>query len=129
VATNSEQAASFTWWDYDNDNSLDLFICNTDATDGVSPDACYHNNGDGTFTRLLNTGLQQPGGPLKEAFGSAPGDYDNDGNLDLFVARPANIGNNLFRNQGNGRFTVMTRAQVGPLAGHPAYSYSSAWGL
>jgi hypothetical protein len=128
VATSSEQAASFTWWDYDNDNFLDLFICNTSAIGGAAPDACYHNNGDGTFSRLLNTGLQQPSGSLKEAFGSAPGDFDNDGNLDLFVARPAYIGNNLFRNVGSGRFVAMTRAQAGSVASDAVYSYTAAWG-
>jgi hypothetical protein len=57
----------------------------------------------------------------------AAGDYDNDGNVDLFVARPAYFGNDLYRNEGGGRFAAMTLAQVGPLAGDQGYSYSAAW--
>ena len=50
--------------------------------------------------------------PLGHANGAGWGDYDNDGDLDLFVA---NYGNSvLFRNDGNGSFTdVTSRAGVG----------------
>jgi hypothetical protein len=73
--------------------------------DGSSPQrsALYHNNGDGTFTRVAT-------GPIADFVnrngGSAWGDYDNDGFLDLFVSSlpfQFRFGgqNALFRNTGN----------------------------
>src|SRR5262249_26255355 len=40
--------------DYDNDGYLDLFVCdsNLPATGTLKPNRLYHNNGDGTFTRI-----------------------------------------------------------------------------
>ena len=61
----------------------------------------YHNNGDGTFTDVAATA-----GVLNERWGkgAAWGDYDNDGDPDLYVS---NIGepNRLYRNDGDGTFT------------------------
>lgn len=40
---------SLTWWDYDMDGRLDIYVAN----DFISPDKLYHNNGDGTFTNTI----------------------------------------------------------------------------
>ena len=37
---------SATWWDYDNDGLMDIYIAN----DFADPDNLFRNNGDGTFT-------------------------------------------------------------------------------
>jgi len=126
VVTVQEQAVNFAWWDYDHDKYLDLYICNADANDGHCPDATYHNNGDGTFTKMFNTGMKANPAGLEETFGAAPGDYDNDGNLDLFAATIQF--NNLFRNNGDGRFESMSSSQVGRLVADNSWSYAGAWG-
>jgi enediyne biosynthesis protein E4 len=68
-------AASFA--DVDNDGDLDLFVCNLE-----SPNLLYVNQGDGTFTEKAGPfGL----GLTAASMGCAFADYDNDGDLDLYV--------------------------------------------
>ena len=52
-------------------------------------------------------------------------DYDNDGDLDLFVANFLNQNNCLYANNGDGTFTKIT---TGPVVSDHGYSSSSAWG-
>ena len=99
---------SASWGDYDNDGFLDLYIANWSCYpkcgrefDG-QPDRLYHNNGDGTFTEvtdLLNGGVTGAG------FIASFTDYDNDGDLDIYLVNDEFInpvGNKLWRNDGSG---------------------------
>ncbi|MEW6285101.1 MAG: FG-GAP-like repeat-containing protein [Chloroflexota bacterium] len=99
---------SASWGDYDNDGFLDLYIANWSCYpkcgrqfDG-EPDRLYHNNGDGTFTEvthLLNGGVSGAG------FIASFTDYDNDGDLDIYLVNDEfinPIGNKLWRNDGAG---------------------------
>jgi hypothetical protein len=70
------------WGDYDNDGWLDLFVANSFGQNNF----LYHNNGDGTFTKITNSVAVNDGGDSR---GVAWGDYDNDGFLDLFVSNAA----------------------------------------
>ena len=67
-----------------------------------SPDALYHNNGDGTFTEVAKqAGVDDPNHYF--GLGAVWSDFDNDGKLDLFVANDGEP-NYLYHNEGNGRF-------------------------
>jgi ASPIC/UnbV protein/VCBS repeat protein len=109
-----------TWGDYDNDGFIDLFVNTYNCCTTPSPNFLYHNNGDGTFTRVLSGIVVNDQG---FANGSAWGDYDNDGFLDLFVARSANVAlpNLFYRNNGNSNSwikiklvgTVSNRSAIG----------------
>ncbi len=85
--------------DYNGDGHLDLY-----ATNSAGPNALYRNNGDGTFSDVAAAaGVDDPDAT---GYGVGWADYDNDGDLDLFVA---NFGaSKLFRNEGEDSFTDVT---------------------
>lgn len=91
------------WADYDNDGYLDLYIANGVIGDGAA-NVLYHNNGDGTFTNTADiAGVANTGNSL----GTAWGDYDKDGYIDLHVINYGQS-NVLYRNNGDGTFTDVT---------------------
>ncbi|MGH9161962.1 MAG: FG-GAP repeat domain-containing protein, partial [Vicinamibacteraceae bacterium] len=105
------------------DGHQDLFFVNSTAWPGQdkgrSRSAFYRNNGDGTFrdaTREARLVFDAYG------MGGAAADYDNDGDVDLYVTA---LGpNRLFRNDGKGRFEEVTkRAGVGDAS----FSMSAIW--
>lgn len=97
------------WADYDNDGDLDLYVGGEMLTDTKwAPSQLFRNNGNGTFTQVARqTGVLN----MRNTKGVAWGDYDNDGDEDLYVS---NLGqpNRLYRNNGDGTFT-----DVGPELG------------
>ncbi len=95
--------------DYDNDGNLDLFVLRGAwlSTAGRHPNSLLHNNGDGSFTDVtFAAGLGDVQYPTQTA---AWADYDNDGDVDLYVGNESTTGLDapcqLFRNNGNGTFT------------------------
>ena len=91
------------WADYDNDGYLDLYIADGVIGDGAA-NVLYRNNGDGTFTNTAETaGVADTGNSL----GTAWGDYDKDGHIDLHVVNYGQS-NVLYRNNGDGTFTDVT---------------------
>lgn len=101
---------SNSWGDYDNDGFLDLFVTNSAGINN----SLYHNNSDGTFSKMNNTQVGQIVNDAGNSYGSSWGDYNNDGTLDLFVANSFfGIGqqNFLYKNVG-GNFTKITSGNV-----------------
>lgn len=99
---------SASWGDYDNDGFLDLYIANWSCypkcgrqMDGES-DRLYHNNGNGTFNEVTDL----LGGSANGAgFIANFTDYDNDGDVDIYLVNDEFInpvGNKLWRNDGAG---------------------------
>jgi len=93
------------FYDYDNDGWLDIFFVNGWRLEGFPKgrepiSRLFKNNRDGTFTDVtLKAGVARSGWGQ----GVCVGDYDNDGNDDLFVSY---FGKNvLYHNNGNGTFT------------------------
>ncbi len=84
--------------DIDNDGDLDLYVTNAFTGSAQTNNFLYINNGDGTFIKDTSNVTKDGGW----SYGCAFGDYDNDGYLDLFVAKcyQANENNTLFKNQG-----------------------------
>lgn len=93
-----------SWGDYDNDGDLDLFIANF-----LNQNNILYNNGGApnySFTRIDTGIVSNDGG---QSVGSSWGDFDNDGDLDLFVANDGQ-NNALYLNSGypNYAFTKVT---------------------
>lgn len=95
--------------DYDGDGDQDLFFVNSGPWPGQGPtssrptQALYRNDGKGRFedvTRGSGLDVVLPG------MGVAIGDYDNDGDPDIYLT--ALGGGHLFRNEGNGTFKDVT---------------------
>jgi enediyne biosynthesis protein E4 len=96
--------------DLDNDGYIDLYVANLSA-----PNALYRNKGDLTFINLaLSSGAQDYG----IAMGSMLFDYDNDGDLDIYLTHDANQPNILYRNDGNLQFTNVSSASNTNYAGN-----------
>ena len=64
--------------DFNNDGWMDLYVAN----DYAEPDFMYYNNGDGTFTNVINEQLKHI---TQYSMGSDTGDLNNDGLLDLLT--------------------------------------------
>ncbi len=86
-----------TWLDYDNDGYLDLYVSNASSFNSPpDPNVLYHNNGDETFS-IVNQ--NDPTNSLASSYGSACGDINNDGYLDLAITNEGGR-NELFLNNG-----------------------------
>ncbi len=134
--------------DFDNDGNVDLYVTN------FGKNILYRNNGDGTFSDVTEKAGLAAG---SWSTGAAWGDYDRDGFLDLYVARyldferattpPKGSGkfcqyrglavqcgprglkglsDILFRNNGDGTFTDVTRKALGP-AVPEYYGFTPLW--
>jgi penicillin G amidase len=101
LADNVETRAA-AWGDYDGDGHVDLYVGFIDGT----PNKLYHNDGNGRhFTDVAGALGVNLSGVTRQVSWI---DYDNDGDLDLFIAFRDTV-NRLFRNDG-GRFTDVTAA-------------------
>ncbi len=129
-----------TWFDYDNDSKLDLFVSSFVQYSGTGTIFCgdnragrryycvprvfkprssflFHNEGGGRFLDVSkDSGIAAS---LGKSFGAVATDVNNDGLMDLFVANDT-LANFLFVNKGKGKFE-----EAGLLSG-VAYSDSGA---
>ena len=70
---------SATWWDYNNDGWMDLYVGN----DFRDPDQLYHNNGDGTFREVIRFVTPHT---TWFSMGADVADINNDGHFDFLIA-------------------------------------------
>lgn len=115
--------------DYDGDGWLDVLVLRGGWTD-ISrpyPNSLVRNRGDGTFEDVTEAAGLLSFHPTQTA---AWADFDNDGDLDLFIGNEsAPLGrlhpNELFRNQGDGTFTNVAAAAG---VNSPGFSKGAVWG-
>lgn len=108
--------------DINNDGHLDAFVCHD-----LNPSISYMNDG---FNNLVYSNTNGLGGYASGGnYGSVWIDYDNDGDIDMFMAKcggsPARRTNQLYRNNGNGTYN-----EIGVSAGlaDVVQTWSAAWG-
>jgi hypothetical protein len=120
------------WADFDGDGDLDLYVGNEATGENPSladfarldpgrpfPSQLFRNDGDGTFTDVAGAaGVAN----LAYAKGVAWGDFDDDGDPDLYVSNLG--GNRLYRNDGDGTFS-----DIAPRLGltGPDASFATWW--
>jgi len=106
--------------DYDNDGLLDIYVANKAGSD--NRDSLYRNLGGRQFERITT------GSPVNERIDSKTPtwvDFDNDGDLDLFVASgirggPSLSQNVFYRNNGNDNHWIRIRCVGGQRPGSTA---------
>ena len=105
--TNGKFCFSVATLDYDDDGWPDMFV----ACDS-QPSILYHNNHDGTFTdEALTAGVAfNEDGREQAGMGATVGDYNGDGRPDIFKTNFSEDTPTLYRNDGGGQFTDLTRS-------------------
>jgi len=122
--------AGAMFFDYDGDGWLDIYFVNGCWLKNVNDNrgrslrdklinSLYRNNGDGTFKDVTKEARV---GDKGYGVGCSAADFDNDGDLDLYVL---NYGSNVFYcNNGNGTFTDISQASG---LANPKWSLSAPW--
>ncbi len=78
IVSDSGSSLSNVWSDFDNDGDIDCYVTN----DNSFTTRYYSNNGNGSFTRVDSIAVRENG----PKYGAIAGDYDNDGDIDLYVS-------------------------------------------
>ncbi|MCP4669483.1 MAG: VCBS repeat-containing protein, partial [Deltaproteobacteria bacterium] len=117
VASDTGKSLGVTWADIDNDNDLDIFVANKGDD---QQDFLYRNTGGGVFEKVTAGVVTAD---AMHSRGGAWGDYDNDGDFDLFIT-VGNGANRLYRNNGGGTFETVT---AGAIVTDTADSYGACW--
>ena len=123
IATSNNSSGGCSWADYNNDGLPDLFISNTNTNNQL-----FKNNGDGTFEEITTGDIVNDGGISNTAVW---GDYNNDGNLDIFVSNnPPNTSppqlNFLYKNNGAPDYTFI-KIFIPATQTDANYTWSSSW--
>ena len=121
LVTDAEYSTCASWADYDRNGFLDLIVVNQGGLN-----ALYKNLGDGSFDRIGVSPFSVDQGMSR---GCSWADYDNDGDLDLFIANagsdPGEF-NFLYENLGDGQFNKITSEN--PVVTDKGMSYGGCWG-
>jgi len=120
VALDGEMLSGPIFFDYNGDGHLDLL---TGGLEGTKPHL-LRNRGDGTFQDVTTASGITAGG---DTFSVTAGDYDRDGDLDLFLGHwgtgiPRDS-IHIWRNNGDGTFTGQEDAEIG-ITGFEVFDYS-----
>jgi hypothetical protein len=106
--TDIGQSTGICWIDYDEDGYLDIYVTNFGLDDQGQNNDLYRNLGDGTFEKIIGLAIVDDQSTTESA---TWGDFDNDGDLDVFLASWYHT-NNIYLNDGTDNFAVDTDNQV-----------------
>lgn len=124
LVTSAQSSMGASWGDIDNDGDLDVFVANAPQNN-----ALYLQNSDHTFTEVSSGAIVSDGGV---SFGSAWGDMDNDGDLDLYVVNSyagSPVVNFLYKNLwAESGLADFDRVSVGLPATETGYAFGVSWG-
>lgn len=97
IASDSIQTGGASWVDFDLDGDVDLFVPGATNT-------LYRNDGDWVFTPMPDLPFVTENPLLVAPISSAWGDYDNDGDMDVYITYQIGEENRMYRNLGDGSF-------------------------
>jgi len=97
-----------SWVDYDGDSYPDLYVNNNDFGSVGELNCLYHNNGDGSYSRVDDGVISAEGGSVASTWA----DFDNDGDNDVYVSCFGQL-NYFYLNNGDGVFTKMVSGPLG----------------
>lgn len=97
---------SSNWADFDNDGDLDVFMTGLSQV-SLNPNKLFRNDGNGVFTELADVEMSKHRAYF--SIGSASGDFDNDGDIDIYVTNTKDFAGGpdpgfFFVNEGNMQF-------------------------
>jgi len=117
------------WGDFNGDGYLDLYVSGYEASFGgeIYPDVIFRNEAGKSFTEVWRTKKEM----LQSARGVTACDFDEDGDLDIYVSNYRLFPNLLWRNDGKGIFEEV--AELYGVAGDGdlgawGHTIGSAWG-
>jgi len=116
MVTDNGVSRNINWTDINNDGMLDIFVTNEE----LEHENLYLNDGNEVFTAVTTGDLVNAG---ENTMSSSWADYDNDGDMDVLLTN-FNGFNQLYRNDGDMNFTLITTDTIGLSL---AYSFSGAW--
>jgi len=159
--TDDSPSISCAWGDYDADGYIDIYVanfencqnctltlppgitdpCDPDPTNPCAlawgdPDHLWHNNGDGTFTDVtassgIDAAQGRPDGDSHCGRGVSWADFDEDGDLDVYISNHRLDPNLLFQNNNDGTFTNVANdkgVRGYNISGAYGHTFGSAWG-
>jgi hypothetical protein len=118
LTSNVSNAYGCSWVDVDEDGLLDMYVVNGNGQNNH----LYRNLGGGVFDRDSASAIAND---AAGAHGTSWSDYDNDGDLDLFVATNDGGVNHLYRNDGTSGFS---RVNALPFSTDAGTSIGASWG-
>lgn len=136
---NNAPCVTGLWFDMEGDGDLDIFLANgrseSNGNEVYFQDKLWRNDGNMTFTDVTATSkiaLGEPS-PHYDTWGASLCDYNNDGRTDIFVATYRLAPDRLYRNNGDGTFTEVSKetAAQGIPTTQPQYfghGMGSEWG-
>ena len=107
IDADKQASLGVVFFDGDNDGDQDIYVAN----DGY-PNLLYRNDGPWQLEEVaaFAGAAYSEDGRAQAGMGAAAGDYDNDGDLDLYMTHFSDDVNTLYQNQGDGNFVDFTAA-------------------
>jgi enediyne biosynthesis protein E4 len=114
-----------SWGDYDNDGFLDLVVTNSGSGGVARRNFLYHNR-NGSLARVIGNAVSDD---VEFSRGATWIDYDNDGDIDLFVVNEEQQNNSLYRNMLKETGVAdFEKCKESPLVSSGGSSWSASWG-
>jgi hypothetical protein len=113
--SNNAPLVTALWFDIENDGDLDLFLGNgrseSNGNEVYFQDKLWRNDGNWKFTDVTAASGIAKGepAPFFDTWGASLTDYNNDGRTDIFVATYRLAPDRLYRNNGDGTFTEVSK--------------------